>query len=86
MCIVATSESGHGGRFEPCEEYKRMKKEYAATTLSLCEANKDRRDDIERLEAENAVLRQERDRLAGIVEKQKARITDLEEAVGELCE
>lgn len=27
MCIVGLSESGHGGRFDPCEEYKRLQEE-----------------------------------------------------------
>lgn len=57
------SESGQPCGFEPCEAFNRMKSQYAATNLSLCEINKERRDDIERLEAENAALRQERDDL-----------------------
>lgn len=27
MCMTSPSESGHGGRFEPCEEYKRLQEE-----------------------------------------------------------
>ena len=25
MCLIGLSESGHGGRFEPCEEYKKLR-------------------------------------------------------------
>ena len=59
MCVKTYSESGQPCGFEPCDAFKRMKSQYAATNLSLCEINKERRDDIERLEAENSALCQE---------------------------
>lgn len=99
MCNIGLSESGHGGRFEPCEECKRVR-DYSTGLhdfiqwLSMRHPNDgltkgqiirmaakldvggkwqddhvkfDGRTAIEVLEAENAALRQERDRLAKVV-------------------
>lgn len=45
MCLTGLSESGHGGRFEPCEEYKRLQAE-----------NAELRQENQLLRAENANL------------------------------
>lgn len=65
MCIVATSESGHGGRFEPCEAYRAVDQH------------------VQELADENAALRQERDRLAGIVEKADALLKEAKTVASE---
>lgn len=40
MCIAGESESGHGGRFEPCAEYKRLQEEneFVGNRVGLLEA------------------------------------------------
>ena len=45
MCLIGLSESGHGGRFEPCEECKRLQAE-----------NAELRQESQLLRAENANL------------------------------
>lgn len=35
MCLIGLSESGHGGRFDPCEECKRLQEENEALRAAI---------------------------------------------------
>ena len=68
MCIAGESESGHGGRFEPCAACKRLQEENAALRQEIAVLR------INRAQLEHAVevveaLRQERDTFLDIAKK-----------------
>lgn len=68
MCLIGLSESGHGGRFEPCEECKRLQEERSG----LDTINRNCASENEQLRNELARTQQERDSLVVIVEKADA--------------
>ena len=78
MCIIGETESGHGGRFEPCAEYKTLD----ALRIIAEDENAFLVERNNRLEAKNAALRQERNRMAGIVSD----LLDIAQSAALYCE